>query len=132
MVRFRLFLDALLAILRRDFSTSEAAKDREHNRLLLQGALNQVIELATVNNSAIIALAEAQSKQADAFALWLKGFTVPAGDSSSSVVQSTPPEDEWVTADGISLSNLPPEFHIAARMAQLDAQYDHEGRDDSN
>lgn len=129
---FRAFLSALLALLRRDFSTSEAAKDREHNRLLLQGALNQVIELATVNNSAIIALAQAQSAQADAFATWLKGFAVPSGDSvSSTITQHTLPEDEWVTADGISLSNLPPEFHIAAHMAKLDAEYDHEGRDDS-
>jgi hypothetical protein len=118
----------------------ERAQEREHLRLLVEGVFVRLVDLIKVNQEGVLKLAEAQAKQADAFATWLKGFqTIPSENNQSTTIRD---EDEWV-AEQRRLAeqgdpnafpvSLPPEFQLAYTLEKLNQQelasFDREGRD---
>lgn len=125
----------------RDSQSRERAAEREHLRLLIQGALGQLVELAKANQEGLTAQAQASAAQAEVLATWLKSFQPSSPDPEPS--RTLRDEDEWAMEQErlekedpeTYLHQLPPEWRVAYALDKLDKSkdpnpnFDREGRD---
>jgi hypothetical protein len=117
---------------------AERARERDHQRLLIEGVLRTVVELAKTNQDGILRIADAQAEMSRTLTAWLKSFQV---DGSSTPLQShtVTESDEWLAeqkelaAQGFPI-DLPAEFQLAFALNKAEqladsSHFDREGRD---
>lgn len=118
----------------------ERALEREHQRLLVEGALGKIVELARVNNEGLNKLAESQAEIAKTLNLWLKSFQVdpsaaPLESHTRNETEEWLEEQQKLKAAGLPV-DLPAEFQLAYALdkaaglgSTTPADFDREGRD---
>lgn len=116
--------------------------ERQHQLAMVRELVQGFVDLAKANQDGLLEVAKAQTKQAEAFQQWLKGFQSTPGElpPSSSITD----KDEWLleqqklaaAGDVDALTNLPPEFQLALALEKLNHEnlgdFDREGRDFPN
>lgn len=100
----------------------ERAKEREHQRLIVEAIASRLIDVVKTNQDGMLALAQSTSKYADVMQTWIKGFQIqnPEPEPSSTVRD----EDEWAAEEKREMEHaiqfLPAEFQLAYGLNQLD------------
>lgn len=125
---------------RRIADAAERAREREHQRLLIEGVAKELTKLLSAQSEPLIKLAEASAAQAEVMSTWLKSFQV--SDPTPTPSQTVRDEDEWIDEQRRKLAvgdptafpvDLPPELQLAYSLGALesfpDESFDREGRD---
>ena len=119
------------------YEANERKLEREHQRLLVEGIFQRIVDLAQTMNVGVVEIAKAQMAQAASFQQWLDGFKI---QDPSPAVPTSPDSVErqaWLEENGFP-TDLPPEFQLAYTLKELESMnnnalategFDREGRD---
>jgi hypothetical protein len=121
-----------------DYASSERAKEREHQRVLIASVADRFLDVIRANQEGLLKIAEASNAQAAVFQTWIDGFKPTSMEPVAS--HTVTEEDEWNREQAHEQEVLAqlshhPEFALALTLNKLDSSqdpnpvFDREGRD---